>query len=256
MPRANVVHVTGGPRFDQHPVGLDDVADVSEVPTGGQVAHGNGPVPPPIGFDDPLGQGGDGEVRGLTRADVVERPYHDHRLPVPAERLPDEDLGGQLARRVGGEGCRRGQLVEGHERGIGDRSVHLGRAGDQDPGVGPALSGRGQQRSSAEHVDLEYPQRVLPRVPDVGQRGQVVDGIGSGGGHRIEQRNRIGDVDFVVDGHHLVTLLTQMVGQPRADESSASGDQRAHDRSPYRLGWRDNGWFPLAERPLPPVAYR
>ena len=158
-----------------------------------------------------------------------------------------------LLAAYGVRGAVGGQLVEGHERGIGDRSVHLGRAGDQDAGIGPTLTGGGQQRGGTDHIHLQDLQWVLPRLPHVGQGGQMVDGVGSGGGHRPEQRHRIGDIDLVVDGDHLITLLSQVIGEPGADESSASGDQRAHDRSPYRFSWRNNGWLPWARATRAPL---
>ena len=222
-------------RLDEEPVGPHHVPDVGEVPPGRQVADRDGRGAAPVGLHDALGQGRHRELGGLARADVVERPDGDDVLAVAEEGLGHQGLGGQLA---GGVRRQRGGgrlLGEGQEGRVGDGPVDLGRAGHQDPRVGPALAGRGQQGGGADHVDLEHPERLVPRLPDVGQGGQVVDGVGAGVGHRGQQGGRIGDVHLAVDGDDVIAELTQMVGQPGADEAATAGDEGAHDGSPYWL---------------------
>ena len=92
----------------------------------------------------------------------------------------------------------------------------------------------------------------------------MVDGVGSGVGHRRQQGGGIGDVHLLVDGHDLVAQRPQVLGQPRADEAATAGDEGAHDGSPYWLrgrgrhhrgapiGRRRTGRPPCAVRRWPP----
>ena len=124
----------------------------------------------------------------LAWPDVVERSDRHHVLTVPEPCLGAQRLGGELGGGVRGERSGRRLLGQRKLRRVGDRAVDLGGAGHQDPGVGAALPGGGQQGARAEHVHLEDPQRLVPRLADVGHGRQVVDGVGRGDRHRRQQR--------------------------------------------------------------------
>ncbi len=58
----------------------------------------------------------------------------------------------------------------------------------------------------------------------MGQCGQVVHGIRGRRRQGVEEGGRIGDLDLAVDGDHLVAELSEMIGEPVADEAATAGD--------------------------------
>jgi hypothetical protein len=63
----------------------------------------------------------------------------------------------------------------------------------------------------------------------------VVYGIRRCGLDGGQQRSRVRDLDLLIDLDDVIAAATEMIGQPRAHEAAATGDQGAHDGSPYWL---------------------
>ena len=72
---------------------------------------------------------------------------------------------------------------------------------------------------------------------------------GAATGTAASSGGRVGDLDLLVDLDDVVAGAAEMVGQPRAHEAAAAGDQGAHDGSPYWLGAR---WCTPGHRAVQP----
>ncbi len=101
-----------------------------------------------------------------------------------------------------------------------------------------------EERLRAVDVDVEHLERIADVVLDADDRREVVDEIGLGDqafedlevedavAHVVEARiahevARLGD-RAVVEHEHLVAAREECVGQMRADEAAAAGDQNFH----------------------------
>src|SRR5581483_7367669 len=94
----------------------------------------------------------------------------------------------------------------------------------------PADAGGGAGHQDVERalgVDPEHLQRRLPRRPDVGHGGEVVDGGGPVAADDVADSGRVGDVrpGDVVDPGDLVPGRFEVGDEGPADEPAGPGDE-------------------------------
>src|SRR5205823_671237 len=155
-----------------------DVADVGQIALRAQVAgleyRGAGAA---LGGHQLLGEVGDGELRRLARADVVERPGPDDVEAGVAGVLEADQVGRRLA---GGVGAVRPQLrlLVLDLPGPAGVPVDLAAAREQD--AWPAAPAHDGVVEAARGAQVAGPGGVgLPERPaDVGVARQVVDALG------------------------------------------------------------------------------
>ena len=225
---AHVVDLARLAPLDQEPIGPHHVAHVGEIPPRAEVAHGQRRRSRLLSLHDAASQSGNDERLGLARPGVVERPHPDHREPVAQMSLQPQELGGDLARRVGGH-REQGRILAQRELLGLHHAVLLGRSDQEDgrsDGTGPR---RFQHLERPQHVHAHHLARRRPRATDVRERGQVIDGFGASVGQGLSNGGGVRDLEAVRRREHLVARGAQVPGQPRADEAVSAGDERPHE---------------------------
>ena len=122
-------------------------------------------------------------------------------------------------------------------------AVDRAPAGGEDDAARPRIHRRAQDVHRAHHVDVGVVQRVAHRLADIDLCGRVEDHFGTRIGNRSTQFRR-GDVQLhkgracidllapaagqIVDHGHAVTGIDERIGDVRADEPGAAGDERSH----------------------------
>ena len=144
-------------------------------------------------------EGGQGEIRPLARAGVVEGARNHHVERARARPLPAQLLAGHLAGGIG-VARRDGRLLGHGKARFGHGAVDV-RAADVEQAAGEAGLAHGlQQVGRPARVDAERGGRVGPGRRHVALRGQVDDPVGPVRGDRAAQVVGVQDIGLVVQG--------------------------------------------------------